>query len=120
MQSKNRSFCFWTWIPHFLIPMASVGGGTGCSSTGVVDFLQALLDEFGYDYPDIPLLLRGDSCFTKPELYEQCGTNGVSYVIRLKESPLRALASEIEKRLIAAIKKADILFCGVWRILISI
>ncbi len=80
--------------------------GTDYSSTGVVNFLQPLLDEFGTDYPDIPLLLRGDSGFTKPELYEQCETNGVSYVIRLKENHLlRELASDIEERLNEATKK---------------
>lgn len=74
--------------------------GTDYSSTGVVDFLQPLLDEFGTDYPDFPLLLRGDSGFAKPELYDQCETNGVSYVIRLKENKLlRELASDIEERL---------------------
>ena len=43
--------------------------GTDYSSTGVMNFLQPLLDEFGNDYPYIPLMLRGDSGFTKPELY---------------------------------------------------
>ena len=57
--------------------------GTDYSSTGVVEFLQPLLDEFQTDYPELPLLLRGDSGFSKPELYEQCEKNGVSYVIRL-------------------------------------
>lgn len=60
--------------------------GTDYSSTGVEDFLHLLLDEFQNDYPDIPLLLRGNSGFTKPDLYEQSEINGVSYVIRLKES----------------------------------
>lgn len=79
--------------------------GTVYSSTGVEDFIQPLLDEFQNDHPDIPLLLRGDSGFTKPEFYEQCETNGVSYVIRLKQSgPLRSLASEIDERLTEATK----------------
>ena len=74
--------------------------GTEYSSTGVTEFLQPLLDEFGAEYPDIPLLLRGDSGFTKPELYHQCETNGVSYAIRLKENGiLRELASDIDAQL---------------------
>lgn len=74
--------------------------GTDYSSTGVVEFLQPLLMEFQNNYPDIPLLLRGDSGFTKPELYEQCEVNGVSYVIRLKENKLlRKLADHIDERL---------------------
>ena len=35
--------------------------GTDYSSTGVEEFLQPLLDEFLSDYPELPLLLRGDS-----------------------------------------------------------
>lgn len=79
--------------------------GTDYSSTGVVEFLQPLLMEFQNNYPDIPLLLRGDSGFTKPELYEQCEVNGVSYVIRLKENKLlRKLADHIDERLTDATK----------------
>ncbi len=70
--------------------------GTDYSCTGVVDFLQPLLDEFLTEYPDVPLLLRGDSGFATPLLYKQCETDGTSYAIRLKENKnLRALASDI-------------------------
>ena len=60
--------------------------GAKYSCTGVVDFLQPILDEYLTDYPSIKLLLRGDSGFATPELYKQCEENGVSYVIRLKEN----------------------------------
>ena len=74
--------------------------GTDYSSTGVVEFLKPLLDEFCNVYPDIPMFLRGDSGFTKPELYSLCETNAVSYAIRLKENGiLRGLASEVEEHL---------------------
>ena len=56
--------------------------GTQYSCTGVVDFLQPILD----DYPAIRILLRGDSGFATPDLYKQCEQNGTSYVIRLKEN----------------------------------
>lgn len=80
--------------------------GTDYSSTGVVEFLEPLLMEFQNNYPDTPLLLRGDSGFTKPELYEQCEVNGVSYVIRLKENrSLRKLAADIDERLTDDTKK---------------
>ena len=79
--------------------------GNVYSSTGVVDFLQPLLDEFLTDYHDIPLLLRGDSGFATPALYSQCETNGTSYVIRLKENKiLRELASFIEEELMEQTK----------------
>ena len=60
--------------------------GNKYSCTGVVDFLQPILDEYLRDYPAIHLLLRGDSGFATPELYKQCEENGTSYVIRLKEN----------------------------------
>ena len=60
--------------------------GTQYSCTGVVDFLQPILDEYLNDYPKIRILLRGDSGFAAPNLYKQCEENGTSYVIRLKEN----------------------------------
>lgn len=63
---------------------AELRDGTDYSSTGVVDFMQPLLDEYFKEYPDIELYLRGDSGFATPDLYKQCETNGVSYAIRLK------------------------------------
>ena len=60
--------------------------GTRYSCTGVVDFLQPVLDEYLADYPSINLLLRGDSGFATPELYRQCEENGTRYVIRLKKN----------------------------------
>ena len=66
--------------------------GTQYSCTGVVDFLQPILDEYLNDYPSIRILLRGDSGFSTPDLYNQCEENGTSYVIWLKENvffPLR-------------------------------
>mgnify|MGYP002517610557 CR=1 FL=1 len=62
--------------------------GTKYSCTGVVDFLQPILDEYLTEYSSIKLLLRGDSGFATPELYKQCEENGVSYVIRLKENAI--------------------------------
>ena len=60
--------------------------GTQYSCTGVVDFLQPVLGEYLHDYPEIPILLRGHSGFSTPDLYKQCEENGTSYVIRLKEN----------------------------------
>ena len=55
--------------------------GTQYSCTGVVDFLQLILDEYLNDYPTIQILLRGDSGFATPDLYKQCEENGTSYVV---------------------------------------
>ena len=70
--------------------------GTQYSCTGVVDFLQPILNEYLNDYPAIRILLRGDSGFATPDLYKQCEENGSSYVIRLKENGiLREKASAL-------------------------
>ena len=74
--------------------------GAAYSCTGVTDFLQPILDEYLNDYPTIHLLLRGDSGFATPDLYKQCGENGTSYVIRLKENKiLREQASFLTEAL---------------------
>ena len=74
--------------------------GTQYSCTGVVDFLQPVLDEYLNDFPAIRLLLRGDSGFATPELYKQCEENGTSYVIRLKENKtLRSKAEDLVDKL---------------------
>lgn len=89
--------------------------GSVYSSTGIVDFFQPLLDEFQEDYPDLPLLLRGDSGFATPALYEQCETNGVSYAIRLKEnSVLRELAADLDEQLTEATKKDMVSYAVVY------
>jgi hypothetical protein len=63
---------------------AQLRDGTVYTSNGVVDFMQPLLDEYEINYPDASLYLRGDSGFAVPELFKQCETSSVSYVIRLK------------------------------------
>ena len=50
--------------------------GTQYFCTEMVDFLQPILN----DYPEVPILLRGDSGFATPVLYKQCEENGTSYV----------------------------------------
>lgn len=59
---------------------------TQYSCTGVVDFLQLVLDEYLHDYSETSILLCGDSGFATPDLYKQCKENGTSYVILLKEN----------------------------------
>ena len=80
--------------------------GTDYSCTGVVDFLQLILNELSEDCPDTKLFLRGDSGFATPDLYEQCESNGISYAIRLKENPvLIRSAKDIEDDLTDKVKK---------------
>jgi hypothetical protein len=83
--------------------------GTVYSSNGVVDFMKPLLDEFEQNYPNVYMLARGDSGFATPELYKQFETNGVSYVIRLKDNKnLRKLAEEIDDRLMESTKENQV------------
>jgi hypothetical protein len=80
---------------------AKLRKGSDYSSKDVCAFMQPLFDEYLTEYPDIYLLLRGDSGFATPGLYEQCETNGTSYVIRLKENAvLRKLASGLDAELL--------------------
>jgi hypothetical protein len=89
--------------------------GTQYSCTGVIDFLQPILDEYLNDYPGIKLLLRGDSGFATPELYKQCEENSTSYVIRLKENAvLRSKAEYLVEELDEITKKQSGLRCSVW------
>lgn len=84
---------------------AELRDGTDYSSTGVVDFMQPLLDEYFKEYPDTTLYLRGDSGFATPDLYKQCETNGVSYAIRLKaNSVLYDNAKHLDDEILEAMK----------------
>ena len=89
--------------------------GNEYSCTGVVDFLQPILDEYLNDYPQISILLRGDSGFATPELYRQCEENGTSYVIRLKENGiLREKASYLVDELDEITKNNKVDYAAVY------
>lgn len=89
--------------------------GNEYSCTGVVDFLQPILDEYLNDYPQISILLRGDSGFATPELYRQCEENGTSYVIRLKENGiLRKKASYLVDELDGITKNNKVDYAAVY------
>jgi len=58
-------------------------GSRYCSS-GVDDLLTELLERYQNKFPKITRLLRGDSGFAAPSIYESCEKTGSKYVIRLK------------------------------------
>ena len=62
--------------------------GTEYSCTRVVNFLQPILEKYPNGYPEICILLRGDSGFATPDLCKQHEENGTGYVIRLKENDI--------------------------------
>ena len=84
-EGKAFNFHYWSNGYHPLVCYDGITGdlikiqlrdGTQYSYTGVVDFLQPILDEYLNSYPGISLLLRGDSGFAIPDLYTQCVENG--------------------------------------------
>ena len=58
--------------------------GSVYTSNNVVAFLEPVLQWYRTKFPDIQLILRGDSGFATPELYELLDDFDVYYVIRLK------------------------------------
>ena len=84
---------------------AELREGTKYCSKEADLFMESLLEEFGCDFPDLPLYLRGDSGFASPALYEILEDKGCKYAIRLKENPkLRELAEEENQALYRATK----------------
>lgn len=67
--------------------------------------MKFLLDDFLYDFPDLPLYLRGDSGFSSPDLYEILENKNCKYAIQLKENAkLRELAEKENRTLYQATK----------------
>ena len=66
------------------------------TSNGVVDFLRPLLEHYNETFPETSMLVRGDSGFAVPDLYELCEKESVYYIIRLKSNAkLKVLAEEL-------------------------
>jgi len=65
---------------------ATLREGSKYCSKDAADFLRPIFEEYTESYPDINCMLRGDSGFASPEIYDLCEEYDVSYVIRLKEN----------------------------------
>lgn len=63
---------------------AELRSGNVYPSKDVKDFLTPLLTHYQQSVPCTTLLVRGDSGFATPEVYESCEAYESSYVIRLK------------------------------------
>lgn len=69
--------------------------GNVYTSTGIVEFIQPLIEHYNQTFPETSLFLRGDSGFAVPALYELCEKESVYFIIRLKSNPqLQSLAKE--------------------------
>jgi len=77
--------------------------GSVYTSNNVVAFLEPVLQWFRSKFPDIQLILRGDSGFATPDLYELLEDYDVHYVIRLKlNATLSASSREADDEFYAA------------------
>lgn len=75
---------------------AQLRPGNVYTSNGVVEFIRPLIAHYNETFPQTLLLLRGDSGFAMPGLYDLCEKESVSYIIRLKANAiLNTLAEEI-------------------------
>lgn len=65
------------------------------TSNGVVEFIQPLIEHYNEKFPETSLLVRGDSGFAVPALYDLYEKESVFYVIRLKSNAqLQQIAEE--------------------------
>lgn len=75
---------------------AQLRPGNVYTSNGVVDFMRPLIDHYNKNFPETTSLVRGDSGFAVPALYELCEEETVFYIIRLKSNAkLKSLAEEL-------------------------
>ena len=74
-------------ITHDLLK-AEIRSGTHYCSKGAADFMRPLLKEYEERFPDTLRVVRGDSGFASPDMYETCEELDTRYVIRLKENSI--------------------------------
>ena len=66
---------------------AELREGSMYCGNGAADFIETLLTEYAQKYPDVKLLVRGDSGFAMPDLYDTVEKHpGARYIIRLKDN----------------------------------
>jgi hypothetical protein len=75
---------------------AKLRPGNVYTSNGVVEFIQPLIEHYNDKFPATSLLVRGDSGFAVPALYDLCEKESVYFVIRLKSNAtLQQIAKEL-------------------------
>lgn len=68
--------------------------GSIYTSTGVKEFLDPVIRSLKKTYPKATILVRGDSGFAIPDLYDLCNDHDIKYIIKLKaNASLHNLAS---------------------------
>jgi len=66
------------------VVMAALLFGTASPSLGLVEDLEYLVSRLRAVWPDVRIILRADSGFATPEVYEGCERLGLDYTIGLK------------------------------------
>lgn len=74
---------------------AQLRDGNVYTSNDVKSFLEPVLEWLKEKYPDAKILLRADSGFATPEIYDLCDEHDIEFVIRLKaNATLRKLSND--------------------------
>ena len=77
---------------------AQLRPGNDYTSNDVVTFLRSLLEHYNETFTETSALVRGDSGFAVPDLYELCEKESVYNIIRLKlNAKLKILAEELHQ-----------------------
>lgn len=79
---------------------AELREGSMYCGNGAAGFIEPLLAEYEQEYPDVKLLVRGDSGFAMPDLYDTVEKHsGARYIIRLKDNA--ALQAKVQEAVAA-------------------
>lgn len=65
---------------------AQLRPGNHYTSRGVVDFVRPVLKRYQHELPVTAALIRGDSGFAVPQLFQLCEDEPANYVIKLKKN----------------------------------
>src|SRR5699024_7158072 len=65
---------------------AKLRSGNQYTSNGVKEFLKPLLEHYNQTIPTTDILVRGDSGFATPDVYELCEEYDAHFVVRLKHN----------------------------------
>ncbi|MFV8771944.1 IS1380 family transposase [Aerococcus viridans] len=82
---------------------AELRSGNQYTSKGVKEFLTPLLEHYNHSLPNTDILVRGDSGFATPGVYDSCESKKSHYVIRLKNN--RRLGVIIAVYLLSLVEK---------------
>lgn len=94
-EQTNYNFHYQTNGYHPLVAFDGLNGdflkaklrsGNQYTSNGVKEFLEPLLEHYNQAIPTTDILVRGDSGFATPDIYELCEEHESHFVIRLKRN----------------------------------